>query len=171
MPIPLSELTIDFSPIPPGAPEDTPVSFSVRNEATGESWSGGAFRCPLDDKALADLRWYLEEYGEWPFGPFRERAHGIEARLEVHGRALFNALFDAREAARIYEHFLNTEADVRTLTILSDSPRVMRLPWSCWPSPPARSLPSDRPSPSAAACGWSTPRRCASLRCRCACCW
>ena len=54
---------------------------------------------------------------------------GIEARLEGFGRALFKALFDEAAPARIYEHFLNTPAGVRTLTLVSDAPRVLRLPW------------------------------------------
>jgi len=129
MPVPRTELTVDFGPIATSAPEDTPVPFTVRNERTGESWSEGEFRCPLDEQAVGDMRWYLEEYWQWPFGPFRDRAHGIEARLEGWGRALFNALFYARAPARIYERFVNEEAGVRTLTVVSDAPRVMRLPW------------------------------------------
>jgi len=129
MAIPKTELIVDFGPIAPDAPADAAVTFTVRNEGAGESGSEGQFRCPLDEKALADIRWYLEEYGQWPFGPFRDRAHGIEARLEGYGRALFDALFYTREPSRIYEHFLNEKADVRTLTIVSDAPRVMRLPW------------------------------------------
>lgn len=57
MPIPKTELTIDFGPIAPDAPEDTPVSFTVRNERTGESWSEGQFRCPLDEKAVIIRVW------------------------------------------------------------------------------------------------------------------
>ncbi len=87
MPIPQLELTIDFDHIAPDAPEDTPVSFSVRNEQTGESWNGGEFRCPLKAEALDDVRWYLEEYWTWPFGPFRDRAHQVEAQLGAYGRA------------------------------------------------------------------------------------
>ena len=90
MPVPRTELTVDFGPIAPDAPEDTPVPFSVRNERTGESWSEGEFRCPLDEQAVGDMRWYLEEYWQWPFGPFRDRAHGIEARLEGWGRELYS---------------------------------------------------------------------------------
>jgi hypothetical protein len=60
-----TELTVDFGPIASDAPEDTPVSFTVRNEGTGESWSEGEFRRPLAEKALADIRWYLEGYWRW----------------------------------------------------------------------------------------------------------
>lgn len=126
---PATELIIDFGPIAPDAPEETPVSFSVRNPATGDAWSGGQFRSPLDARARADIHWYLEEYIQWPFGPFRDRAHAIEAQLEAHGRALFAALFDDREPARIYQRFLDTPATVRTLTLIADAPRVLRLPW------------------------------------------
>jgi len=124
-----TELFIDFGPIAPDAPEETPVTFSVRNPATGEAWSRGQFRSLLDARALADIHWYLEEYVQWPFGPFRDRAHAIEAQLEAHGRALFAALFDDREPARIYQSFLDTPATVRTLTLIADAPRVLRLPW------------------------------------------
>jgi len=129
MSLPPTELTIDFAHIPPDAPDDAPVPYTVRNEATGESWAEGKFRSPLDDKALSDLRWYLEEYGQWPFGPFRDRAHEIESRLEGYGRALFKALFYAPEAREIYRAFTMREAEVYTLTLVADAPRVLRLPW------------------------------------------
>ena len=82
MPLPTTELTIEFGAIAPAAADDVAVPFTVRNDATGESWAGGQFRSPLGDADLAELAWYLEEYAQWPFGPFRDRAHGIEARLE-----------------------------------------------------------------------------------------
>ena len=129
MPVPQSELVIEFGSIAPDAPEDAPVPFSVRREGTGESWSGGEFRCPLDEEALRDIRWYLEEYGLWPFGPFRDRAHKIEAKLEPWGRDLFKSVFYAAEARDIYRAFTMRDAGVRTLTLVSDAPRVMRLPW------------------------------------------
>jgi tetratricopeptide (TPR) repeat protein len=129
MTTPTTELIVDFAPVAPDAPADAPIAFSVRNEATGDGWNGGSFRSPLDAVALADLRWYLEEYVQWPFGPWRDRAHVIEARLEQHGRALFAAIFDDREPARIYERFLDTEAATRTLTLISTAPHVLRLPW------------------------------------------
>ena len=109
MPLPTTELTIEFGAIAPAAADDVAVAFTVRNEATGESWAGGQFRSPLGDADLAELAWYLEEYAQWPFGPFHDRAHGIEARLEGFGRALFKSLFDEAAPARIYEHFLNTQ--------------------------------------------------------------
>ncbi len=171
MPLPTTELTIEFGPIAPDAADDVAVPFTVRNEATGESWAGGQFRSPLDDKALADLSWYLEEYAQWPFGPFRDRAHGIEARLEGFGRSLFNALFDGREPARIYEHFLDTPAAVRTLTLVSDAPPVLRLPWELLAESSGPLFTKRRRFRCAAACGWSTRPTCASSTCPSGCCW
>ncbi len=129
MPHPTTELTIEFGPIAPAAADDMAVPFSVRNDATGDSWAGGQFRSPLTDADLAELTWYLEEYVQWPFGPFRDRGHGIEAKLEGFGRDLFKSLFYAPEARDIYRAFTMRPADVRTLTLVSDAPRVLRLPW------------------------------------------
>ena len=39
----------------------------------------------------ADLRWYLEQYGVWPFGTFKDRAKTIEASLPRWGRRLCDA--------------------------------------------------------------------------------
>lgn len=138
MTTPATELIVDFAPVASDAPADATFAFSVRNEATGDAWSGGSFRSPLDDVALADLRWYLEEYVQWPFGPWRDRAHAIEARLEQHGRALFAAIFDAREPARIYQRFLDAPAATRTLTLISTTPHVLRLCWCRRCSSPLR---------------------------------
>ncbi len=100
MPLPTTELTIEFGPIAPNAADNARVPFTVKNDATGESWSKGKFRSPLSEADLADLRWYLEEYAQWPFGPFRDRAHSIEARLEGFGRSLFKSLFAWAASAR-----------------------------------------------------------------------
>ena len=36
---------------------------------------------PLDDDALEDLRWYLEDYLKAPFGVYEDRGSAVEARL------------------------------------------------------------------------------------------
>ena len=40
---------------------------------------------PLDNDALEDLRWYLEDYLTAPFGVYGDRGSGIEARLADWG--------------------------------------------------------------------------------------
>ena len=44
---------------------------------------------PLDDDALEDLRWYLEDYLRAPFGVYEDRGPAIAAALPGWGEALF----------------------------------------------------------------------------------
>jgi hypothetical protein len=44
---------------------------------------------PLDEDALEDLRWYLEDYLTAPFGVYGDRGSAVEARLADWGRAVY----------------------------------------------------------------------------------
>ena len=129
MPDDVLELVLSFQPIPTDRDDPWPAGFSVRCPQLSLSWDGGQFTNPLDDKALGSIRWYLEEYPDWPYDVYRSRAHEIEADLEVWGRALFKATFGETEPARIYEKFLNQPARQRRLIVEAQSPQVQRLPW------------------------------------------
>ena len=48
---------------------------------------------PVDADALADLRWYLEDYLAAPFEVYGERGPQFEARLAEWGAPVFGALF------------------------------------------------------------------------------
>jgi hypothetical protein len=72
---------------------------------------------PLDDPELSDLRWYLETFSTWPTGPDYERAERIEAGLEDWGRALLAGLIAEPEAARLWQQFVDADAEGKLLTI------------------------------------------------------
>jgi hypothetical protein len=85
---------------------------------------------PLTEKDLKDLRWYLEEYLDWPFNePVQKRAEKIERQLDVWGAALFGAVFAKPEARVLCDRLLESRDDARFVTIQSPDPRVLRLPW------------------------------------------
>lgn len=85
---------------------------------------------PLDDKILAELRWYLEQYTRWPVGPDVERAERIKAQLLGWGSDLFNAVFAAPDAARVWTQFRLHDPDrPRLVTLDCTAPDVLRLPW------------------------------------------
>jgi tetratricopeptide (TPR) repeat protein len=128
MPDDVLELTIAFDALPPDAPDDAPVGFSLRCPELGSPVQG-EFRNPLGAAALADMRWYLEEYPRWPMDIDRERTHRVEADLEGWGRALFDALFHDRPAGRLYERFVDHDATQRRIVVEAASPQVQRLPW------------------------------------------
>ena len=65
------------------------VNFNNENHVTDLPFTN-----PLAETDLKDLRWYLEDYLDWPFNPIiRERGDKIEAKLDEWGAALFRALF------------------------------------------------------------------------------
>ncbi|MBI4672496.1 MAG: hypothetical protein HY741_12630 [Chloroflexi bacterium] len=88
------------------------------------------FTNPLNDKVLRDLRWYLEEYLDWPFSePVQARANEIERELDEWGSALFDSVFDSRDARVLYDRFVEANALDKFLTIQAREPNVLRLPW------------------------------------------
>jgi hypothetical protein len=129
MPNDVLELTVAFDTLPPDAPDDAPVGFSLRCLSIQSSPVQGEFRNPLGEKALNDIRWYLEEYWKWPTDIDHDRAHQVETDLERWGRALFDALFQDRLAGRLYQQFVDHDAARRQIIVEAQSPQVQRLPW------------------------------------------
>jgi tetratricopeptide (TPR) repeat protein len=66
-------------------------------DASGSRSPGFDFLSPLGPLESEEIRWYLERYPQWPFGPFRERAEALEARLPEWGKALYQAPLGAVE--------------------------------------------------------------------------
>ena len=50
---------------------------------------------PLDGEALEELRWYLEDYLQAPFGVYESRGPAVAAKLPAWGKAVFEAVFRA----------------------------------------------------------------------------
>src|SRR5215207_11289115 len=47
----------------------------------------------LTEQDQQDIRWYVEEYAEYPFDPYPARAARVEVRMRELGHELFNGLF------------------------------------------------------------------------------
>ena len=96
---------------------------------------------PLDDEALEDLRWYLEDYLRAPFGVYGDRGPKVATRLEQWGEAIFGALFGAGPARDAYVRYGRGRVP---RWCCGPPPRPFSgFPGSCWPTPPG-----PRPSPS-----------------------
>src|SRR5258706_2489093 len=108
---------------------DSPIHVALFRPDAGTMTPPAPFAPPLDDAQLDDLRWYLEVLATWPTGPDYERAEAIEARLEDWGRALLAGVTADRDAARLWQQFVDAEAEGKLLTIAATDPRVLRLPW------------------------------------------
>ena len=88
------------------------------------------FEHPFDSKVLADLRWYLEEYLRYPYGLEPENAKKIEQKLQAWGQQLFDLVFRSNDKAReFFQEATRAGLDKCEISIISDNPAVLNLPW------------------------------------------
>ena len=87
---------------------------------------------PLDEGALEDLRWYLEDYLRAPFGVWEDRGPQIEARLAGWGDAVFASVFGSGPARDAYQRARDRELE---LVFRSAEPRLLGLPWELMRDP------------------------------------
>jgi tetratricopeptide (TPR) repeat protein len=88
---------------------------------------------PLDEKALEDLRWYLEDYLVAPFGVYEDRGAQVEASLSEWGKRVFSAVFGSGPARDAYLG-MRARGDVEVV-FRSSSPRLLGLPWELMTDP------------------------------------
>ncbi|RPH59322.1 MAG: CHAT domain-containing protein [Chloroflexi bacterium] len=122
----MPELILRFNRVAADVDDDFPIPFQVTFE--GQTSDFAVFKNPLDDKDLAEIRWYLEQYTYWPSDIDDERARKVEGQLPKWGRQLFDAVF-GKEAGRLFERFDDRRGENNLLVIETAEPRILRLPW------------------------------------------
>jgi hypothetical protein len=101
-----------------------------RGNSMARSAPTATFKHPFDSKVLADLRWYLEEYLRFPYGLEPEKAKKIEQQLQAWGQQLFDLVFRSSEKAReFFQEATRAGLDKCEISIVSDNPAVLNLPW------------------------------------------
>ena len=96
------------------------------------------FARPLDEDALEDLRWYLEDYLLAPYGVYEDRGSRIEAELTEWGQQLFRAALDLAPR-KMRTSRARARGDVE-LVFRSNVPELLGLPWELI-ADPGRSAP------------------------------
>ena len=96
---------------------------SAEDEAAVPSPREWAVRAALEGKLSGELRWYLEDYLDYPFPPSTERAEAVETSLEGGGQA-FTALFGAGSGRDFYSDAARAGLDQLHLQIISNDPGV-----------------------------------------------
>ncbi len=118
------DLTITF------APAATAADVATWTLSYASQTASGTLAPLITDEQRSDLRWYLEEYIDWPFMEFRTRGDAIAESLVQLGQGLFKQIFKSSiEASEIFNDWDHINADQRTLNIRSDLPAVLALPW------------------------------------------
>ncbi|HEV3289250.1 MAG TPA: CHAT domain-containing protein, partial [Streptosporangiaceae bacterium] len=81
---------------------------------------------PLDDDALEDLRWYLEDYLLAPFGVWEDRGPVVQAKLAGWGDLVFGSVFGPGRARDAYQRARDKGLEV---VFRSAVPGLLGLPW------------------------------------------
>jgi tetratricopeptide (TPR) repeat protein len=97
----------------------------------GQASNPFTLNLPLRTKDAAELRWYLEEYCQFPGTGDRVRARDLEKQLNTWGRKLFDSIFDNSEGAYVYSSLAEAAKNHRTclLTIGATDPDILTQPW------------------------------------------
>src|SRR5229473_6249986 len=94
----LLDLSITLTLPPQGSAPEVVAAFDVHCDQLGLSHAGNVLFDPLTSQERENLRWYLEEYAEWPYEQFLERARKIEATLPELGKRLYHTVFGSAGA-------------------------------------------------------------------------
>ena len=81
---------------------------------------------PLDGDALEELRWYLEDYLQAPYGVWENRGPAVRDRLAAWGGQVFNSVFGGGPARFAYERARDRGLEV---VFRSAHPGLLGLPW------------------------------------------
>jgi len=123
----LADLYITLTKPPADSPPNVIASIALRYASLNHA--GDLLTDPLIPKERNDLRWYLEEYWKWPYYEFVQRARQVEALLPELGKRLYHAVFGSHEADRIVQRWLSNTKGQLQISIVSDIPKVLSLPW------------------------------------------
>ncbi|RJP47314.1 MAG: CHAT domain-containing protein [Anaerolineaceae bacterium] len=84
------------------------------------------FKVTPEDRA--DLRWYMEDYLQYPLDPAPEIARRIEKRMKELGGELFKLIFKNEKASRLWAKIEDKLDDTR-VEIVTDVKGAVALPW------------------------------------------
>lgn len=79
-------------------------------------------------KLLPELRWYLEDYLQNPFGVYPQLAESVAKTLQAWGTTVFDTLFTGH-ARDWYQEAKRKNLKNLCIKITSDSPEIMSWPW------------------------------------------
>ncbi|MHB9107037.1 MAG: tetratricopeptide repeat protein [Armatimonadota bacterium] len=122
-------------------PGSDPPQFTVVRLMDGRSGEAAVITPPADvlvagtSNLLAELRWYLESFLDYPFPPETERAERVLAALTAWGEAAFAVLFDQRQTGGWLAAATARGEEQLLLQISSDDPAILAWPWEALRDP------------------------------------
>lgn len=97
------------------------------------------FSDPLNEQDKSELRWYLEEYLQFPYGAERWRAEQVERKMAEWGESLFSQIFFKRQSdpdpRSFYQEAVREGLEQCELCVSSEDPVFLNIPWELLKDP------------------------------------
>jgi tetratricopeptide (TPR) repeat protein len=106
------------------------VELILEEEGLTPSRVTAKFKFQLSEQDQKDLRWYLEDYLEFPFEPNPKIAARVEQRMTAIGTELFKAVFHADDDARdLWAELRRNLNKTRVEISVEDVQEATSIPW------------------------------------------
>ena len=128
-------------------PDQNQVLLRLRRGEESQTAPPIPFGNPLNQSLNQEIGWYFQDYLQDPFGDSGARAQEVETSLRNLGRLMFEAVFRGNQEAQSYYSTAVAEGlDGYPLTIVSNNPSFLALPWELLNEPNMGYLASQLPS-------------------------
>lgn len=105
------------------------VELSLHVDGLAPQSATASFRFEMPPQDREDLRWYLEDYLQFPHDPAPTIAARIERRMTEIGTELFTAVFDSStQATRLWAKVYERASDLR-VEIVTSVRQAAAIPW------------------------------------------
>ena len=119
-----------------GQPDHYRVEIVLEGDGLPRHAATVHFPFTLTHDDQADLRWYLEDYLQYPLDPAPKIAARVEARMAEIGRELFDHVFGSRGAFKLWARLSPTLNDTR-VEVVTDVRGAAAIPWELIRDPDA----------------------------------
>jgi tetratricopeptide (TPR) repeat protein len=111
------------------APDRFRVELALEGEGLPRHTANSSVELAPSRQDEECLRWYLEDYLQWPRHPAPSIAARIEQRLAEIGSALFEKVFQANDDARGLWASVESRLDETRVEVIAATVETARLPW------------------------------------------
>ena len=87
------------------------------------------FTFDVPDNDYGDIRWYLEEFLQYPMEPHPARAQNIEKRMREIGTQLYEKIFNSRDAIKLWGRLQTIGLNKMRVEILTSVEDAVAIPW------------------------------------------
>jgi hypothetical protein len=105
------------------------VEVALEGDRLPRQTATSRFEFKLTPQDHEDLRWYLEDYLQYPLDPAPKIAARIEKRMSEIGVELFKAVFQANDDARDLWATLRDKLDDTRVEIIAGVTEATGIPW------------------------------------------